>query len=524
LKNTDRGAWVFESATGIARRTVRRESHTEIETCARCHSRRTLLAEDYVHGAPLLDTHRLTLLEENLYHADGQILGEVYVYGSFIQSKMYREGVTCGDCHDPHSLELHGTVQTVCGRCHLPARFDSPAHHGHTPGKPGARCIDCHMPKRTYMVVDPRGDHSFRVPRPDLTAELGTPNACNGCHEDMSAERAADEVARLHGPVRSPHYAGALHAGRMGLPGSEDLLRALAADADQPGLARATALHMLGRFRRDVAGPELRRALVERDPLVRLGALAAAEGVVPSALVPLVSPVLDDPVRSVRIEAARLLSSVRGSLPPERRARLDLVLAEYERAQVQSADRPEGHLNLGLLYLALGHPERAEAEYELAIARQATFLPAYVNLADLYRAQGREADGERVLRQALAIEPPNAEVHHALGLLLVRRRRLDEALTFLESATRMRPEALRYAYVYGVGLHSAGRNDAALVVLEAAHARHPADRDLLAALASIHLDAGSIDPALVFARELERLSPDDPSIADLVRRLEAVPR
>ena len=50
------------------------------------------------------------------------------------------------------------------------------------------------MPARTYMVVDPRRDHSLRVPRPDLSAALGTPNACTGCHRDRPAQWAADRV------------------------------------------------------------------------------------------------------------------------------------------------------------------------------------------------------------------------------------------------------------------------------------------------------------------------------------------
>jgi tetratricopeptide (TPR) repeat protein len=521
LKDEDDGVWVLDTTTGIARRSEPRQSHTEVELCARCHSRRSLISEDYVHGSPLMDTHRPALLTEELYHADGQILGEVYVYGSFVQSKMYREGVTCRDCHDPHSLGLHGSVDTVCARCHLPSRFDSPEHRLHEPESTGARCIACHMPKTDYMVVDPRGDHSFRVPRPDLSVKLGTPNACNGCHADRSPQWAADVLAKRSGADVPGHYAEALHAGRRGAPGAEKLLAEVVRDPEQPGIARASALLGL-RDRVAGSGQVIRQALRDEDPLVRFGALLALDAQPPSVRPLLLLPLLDDPVRAVRIEAARLLAPARQqSLTAGQRARLDRVLEEYRQAQRQNTDRAEAHLNLGLLHLDLGEPERAEAEYVQAIEREPSFLPAYVNLADLYRLQGRDEDGERVLHEALELVPDNAAVQHALGLLLVRRKRFDEALEYLESAAHARPDEPRYVYVYGVGLHSAGRTDRALSVLQDAHDRHPGNPDLLVALATISRDAGSIDSAIRYAEKLVGLVPQDPQARQLLGQLEA---
>jgi hypothetical protein len=168
---------------------------------------------------------------ERLYHADGQILGEVYEYGSFLQSKMYRAGVTCSDCHDPHSLRVAQPTSGACARCHAPAKFDTSAHHHHRAGTPGASCIECHMPTRTYMVVDPRRDHSLRVPRPDLSVKLGTPDSCTGCHRDRTPRWAAEALARWYGPGPRPaHYGEAIHAGRRGLPGADAQLLRLVAD------------------------------------------------------------------------------------------------------------------------------------------------------------------------------------------------------------------------------------------------------------------------------------------------------
>ena len=197
----------------------------ELDGCARCHARRSPLREPYARGRPFLDSYRPALLDPGLYFADGQIQDEVYVWGSFVQSRMHAAGVGCSDCHDPHSLEVRGGPDDVCASCHAPATFATTAHHGHEPTSAGASCVACHMPARTYMVVDPRRDHSIRVPRPDLSVELGTPNACNGCHDDQDARWAADLVAEWfpEGRTGTPHWGQVFHAAREGRP--EAILR-----------------------------------------------------------------------------------------------------------------------------------------------------------------------------------------------------------------------------------------------------------------------------------------------------------
>jgi tetratricopeptide (TPR) repeat protein len=521
LKDSDDGTWIFDSATGIALRSVARTSRIEVELCGRCHSRRAIVHEEYVHGAPLTDTHLPSFLQAGLYHADGQILDEVYVYGSFLQSKMYREGVTCRDCHDPHSLRLHGSVDTVCARCHLPARFDTTEHHLHAPGSAGARCVACHMPEKIYMVVDPRRDHSFRIPRPDLSVELGTPNACTGCHDDRPAAWAAKALEGRDG-AKQPHYAQALHAGRGRLPGAARLLEQLAGDAAWPGIVRATALSMM----RDGAGPGsvavIERGLVDDDPLVRIAAAQAAEIFEPVARPRLLLPLLDDPVRTVRAEAARALAPARaGSLTARQRARLDAVLDEYRAMQHVNRDRAEAHLNLGLLHVALGEQGPAEQAYRAALVREPWFLPAYVNLADLYRATAREERAEQVLRQALGVAPESPEVHHALGLALIRQDNVAEAMGFLRRAAELRPAEPRYAYVYGVGQHSAGDTAGAVATLEVAHGRHPGDPDLLLALITIQRDRGARETAVRYAEKLVTLLPGDAQARRLLEQLKA---
>ncbi|MET0618952.1 MAG: multiheme c-type cytochrome, partial [Thermoanaerobaculia bacterium] len=194
-----KASWIIDPATGLAKRSVPRTSQAEIETCARCHARRSVVAADYVYGQPLLQTHRPALLDEGLYYADGQILDEVYEYGSFLQSKMHAKGVSCSDCHNPHDLKVAGSADRVCAGCHAPEKFDTTAHHFHKADSAGARCTSCHMPTRDYMVVHTRHDHSFRVPRPDLSVAIGIPNACTQCHRDRSDRWAADAAKKWWG-------------------------------------------------------------------------------------------------------------------------------------------------------------------------------------------------------------------------------------------------------------------------------------------------------------------------------------
>jgi hypothetical protein len=190
-----------------------------------------------------MESYLPSLLVEGLYHADGQIDDEVYVYGSFLQSKMYKVGVTCSDCHDPHSLALKAPGNGVCHQCHAVEKYETEKHRFHTPGSSGANCVDCHMPAKTYMVIDPRRDHSFRIPRLDLSVQLGTPNACNRCHRDKPATWAAAKVREWYGhePAGYQRYAEALQAARSGALDAEVPLLALLRDRDQPAIASADA-------------------------------------------------------------------------------------------------------------------------------------------------------------------------------------------------------------------------------------------------------------------------------------------
>ena len=303
----------------------------QVETCARCHVRRErVVAGDYEGGEPFYDYFCNALIRQGAYHADGQIRDEVYVHGSFLQSKMYHKGVRCSDCHDPHTTKLKFEDNRLCTSCHEahPAgKYDTPAHHHHQENSRGSLCVECHMPESTYMEVDPRRDHSIRVPRPDLSVAHGTPNACTGCHLDAeklspkakqgfavshtrnplgdyaswlrTAAEAEDEAARTEVQAEIdrvnqwalehtrkwygkkteglPHWTPALANAWQGLPKAEAELRAVVRNKDFPAMARASALAHLYPFENEATTKVAKRALSDDDPLARFAAIGYFE-------------------------------------------------------------------------------------------------------------------------------------------------------------------------------------------------------------------------------------------------------
>lgn len=515
--------WTLDPATGNARRSHPRISAKELETCGVCHSRSTKIAEPWRPGRSLLETHVPTLLYPGLFEADGKSLDEVYNYAPFRQSKMFVAGVSCSDCHDPHSLKLRAEGDGVCLQCHDGAKFAAVSHHHHAEGSAGSRCVSCHMPVKTYMEVDPRHDHAFRIPRPDESVRFGTSNACTDCHADKDAAWAAAAVERWYGPHRKGFqtWTRTFDAARTGKPEAAALLVQLALSADAPSIARATALEGLAEFPSRDAVAAAQRALADPDPLVRLAALRTLRPYGAANIRPLAGRLLADPVLGVRIEAASLLAELpRERLSPEEGNRLVRAIEDYVTAQRVNADRPEHRVNLGSLHLRQQRYAEAEAEFRAAARLDPAFVPATVGLAELYAQQGRDGDGERVLRTALARTPDSAELHHALGLNLVRQRRSADAVPELARAAALDPATARYAYVYAVALNAAGRSKEAITALEAAHARRPADREILVALATINRDAGHREAALRWA---ERLLAIDPSAQPLVEQLRQTP-
>lgn len=527
LKDTDNASWVFNMETGTAARSVKRKDRRLIDMCARCHARRAVISEEYIHGKPLLDTHAPSLLEEGLYFADGQIRDEVYVYGSFLQSKMYREGVVCKDCHEPHSGRVFVQGNALCYRCHLAGKYGSREHHFHDPAQEGSSCVACHMPERTYMVVDPRRDHSLRIPRPDLSDRLKSPNACTLCHADKSNRWAAGWCRTWYGdPLRhGKPYGLVFWAGRRSYPEALPELLLMAEDPELPPMVRATAISLLQNYQDPAVYPLLRENLSDPDPLIRYAAISVLEVADAAEVMDLAFPKLSDPVRGIRIMAAFQLARVPDSyLGKQGLRKRDEVLQDYVQSQKINADHPSAQMNLGVLAVNRGDFEAAEAFYRKAIEIEPAMSTAYVNLADLCRMRDRDREGERILREAITKGPAFAAVNHALGLNLVRQGRHEEALEHLRRASLLEPGNARYAYVYGLGLHALGKTAEALSFLEESLSENPFDRDLLHALSTLHHELGQEEKALGYAEKLTEYYPLDPEYRQLKQYLQENPK
>ena len=502
---------------GLEVTTSRISPRRMVELCAPCHSRRAELG-DYDHtGAELLDHMLPSLIEEGLYHADGQILDEVYEYSSFLQSKMYAREVSCPNCHDSHSLKLHREGNELCLQCHQREVYDTRDHHFHKKiheGKEsdGAKCVKCHMVEQLYMVIDWRADHSLRVPRPDLSYEIGTPNACtqSGCHDDRPLQWSVDAYRRWYGEARTPHFGTAFAAARKSDPAAQpELLRIAGSELYAP-IVRATALDLLARTPRENGIAALRSAMASDEPLLRRTA-AAYLTLSSQEDVERFATLLSDPVKAVRMAAVSRLAVVpRDRLKPYQRDAFDAALAEYRESMGYELDFPSSAFNLGNLEAALGNPEAAERYYRGALAIDDLFSPAKSNLAVLVSGQGRNAEAEALLREILRDYPGDSDAMYSLGLLLAEMGRPDEGVEWLTRSAEARPNDARARYNLGLLLQQIGRTDEAERALRRALEIEPEGLDYLHAYADHLFRRGRLDEALALAERMIELYPHQP--------------
>ena len=492
-----------------------------VELCAPCHARRAILG-DYTHAEPdLMDSMLPSLLNGDLYFSDGQILEEVYVYGSFTQSKMYARDVRCSDCHDVHSIKTVKTGNGLCLQCHRADVYDTRAHHFHKkhgdPGEAiktadgrvlfevgtGSECAQCHMPGRIYMGIDYRPDHSFRLPRPDLSLSLDVPNACNRCHQDKSFQWADEFITKWYGPGRRGHYGTIIDAGRKHLSDAPTMLAGLASDPLYPVIVRATALSLLGTNPIPDSDQTYELALTDKEALIRRTAVDQLNTADLKKQTALLAAMLYDPVKAVRIEAARRLTEIaEPQLDSNQQKRYQAALLEYQESMEYSADFAFARYNLGNLYANLHQPEKAAEFYLGAIRIDNQFFPAKVNLAMLYNQMGRKDKAEALLREVVIDQPGQYEVQYSLGLLLAEKKKYAEAAGHLEIAANGMPGRGRVHYNLGLLLQQLKRDVAAEAALLTALEIEPDSLDFLYAAADHFLKRGKLVKARNIAEQM----------------------
>ena len=506
-----------------------------VNQCAPCHSRRAILG-DYTHAEPdLMDSLLPSLLTPELYFPDGQILEEVYVYGSFTQSKMYHRDVKCSDCHDVHSAKIIKEGNDLCLQCHRAGEYSTYEHHFHKTrgekGEPlksmdgkilfdvgtGAECIQCHMPGRNYMVIDYRPDHSFRIPRPDLSIKIGTPNACNRCHIDKTAVWSDEWINKWYGQGRKVHYGEIIEAGRNQNPEIYKKLLKLAADQLYPVITRATALSLLSSYPGEETRNVFETSLMDDEALIRRTALENLNLPDDREKAELIAPLLYDPVKAVRIEAAsRLTGKTSEYLDDAQQKLYKQVLGEFIKSMEYSGDFSFGRFNLGNLYQELGETDRAVTNYTAAFKIDNLFYPAKVNLAMLYNSQGDQDKAEELFREVLRENPRLYEIYYSLALLLAEKKDFNEASIFMGKAAKNMPYAARVHYNYGILLQYLNKDSEAELELNRALEIEPKNMDYLYALFDFYYKRSKLLEAKNIAEAIVIIAPDLPEAKELL--------
>lgn len=505
------GVFEFVDARPIARPVDTAEkaavaSSTLLNQCGSCHSRREAFA-DVEPNADYFETHRLSLLEPGLYFADGQIQDEVFVMGSFLQSRMHAAGVNCLNCHDVHGGETLIKGNGLCLQCHRADSFDVPEHHHHEAGSTGSQCVECHMPSRTYMQVDDRRDHRFVVPKPvSLSVAEAMPSPCTSCHADKSREWVNEQLKIWDvAPLPASHWSVVNARLQNFDAAAASLLPSLIGNMQLPAMMRASLLIYLPEAADAVTPSLLSFIAADSSPLLRsegVQTLLAFEEITDSTAH--WQRLLQDESAVVRYQAAlhRPLNGETGEpepLPADN-------LRELQQQLAYNADSPAGQSRLAAFYLGEGAYDRAEQAFLKALEIEPQFLPARLNYADFLRAAGRESEAGEQLHQAVALAADSGAAHHSLGLYLVRQKLYPQALQHLAQSILQADANPRYAYVYAVALAKLKNHDEAIASLQLALERWPSSRQLLSVMILYLEQEGRLMEAMAYRKRLDRLA------------------
>lgn len=492
----------------------------EVNTCGYCHARRADISETVPVHAEVLQDYIPALPTNDFFFADGQMNEEDYNYTSFLQSKMFHRGVQCSNCHNPHSgkLKLNGSL--VCGQCHATEKYTSEAHTMHSNSLADVNCITCHMPSKVYMGNDPRHDHSFRVPRPDLSAKYGTPNTCNSCHTNKTPQWAAEKVAAHYGANRTYHFAEDLVPGSRLDEKSLVHLRKLLADSAVPNMARAAAAYYAGRINSNDAATTLSKYLADSSALVRQAAARALLNFAPSAWMNAAMPLLQDEVKAIRIAAADLFLSIPSAqIPSNVYTAFTSAKQELERFLLFQTDFALGNQQAGDFYSRQNDQLNAERFYRRAVAKDSQLAIARVNLASTLNANRKNAEALHHLEIAARLEPNSDHIQYTLALLYAEMGRNEDALQAFKKSIAINNRNIRAQYNYGLLLQQMNQPDKAEAVYKAALNVEPTNGDVLNALCILYMQQTRPDLALPYAKTLQQYHGNNPAYADLLGRL-----
>ncbi|HQX03927.1 MAG TPA: tetratricopeptide repeat protein [Flavobacterium sp.] len=417
---------------GFVKKFKNSDNKSQIETCVRCHSRRSIYGDYDYNWEHTHEQIAIATVGFPNYHSDGQIKEEDFEIGSFSQSKMHEKGVKCTDCHNVHSGKVKFQDNRLCTQCHLPTQYDSEKHHHHDKNKPGASCVDCHMPGQYFMGRHFRRDHSLRIPRPDISKVTNSPNACNACHKDKSVDWAVEKTTLWYGTKTKDHYGFTFHKAGLQDPSAIDELKIIINDEQKPIIVRQTAMDVLRLNYPEQSQPILNPFLTNKKIALRYQSVfnSKIDNTNSSQLLAL----LKDPIKGIRSTAAIKIAENKSFLTSAYQSAYDKAIKEYLAILTYNSDFPDAKLNLGNYYLSQNDSKKAENYYLKTINQDKELTQAYYNLAYLYNNTNKKSEAITVLETYLQNNPKNSYAYFDIGLLIAEYGDYKKAVVYLEKA------------------------------------------------------------------------------------------
>ncbi|TCK55124.1 tetratricopeptide repeat protein [Flavobacterium sp. 90] len=491
----------------------------QILACAPCHARSSIISEAQIESTDIIDNYIPQIPSTEFFYADGQVKEEDYIYTSFLQSKMFSNGVKCSDCHNVHSTKLKRQGNQTCIECHSPKKYDTSTHTFHASGK-GTECVNCHMPGKLYMGNDLRHDHSFRVPRPDLSATYGTPNACSNCHADKSNKVLAATIEKWYGSKPKYHFSDDLVPGSKLDESSEAHLRKLINNKTAPNIIKATAVFYLGSIQTQTSLNTLLRCIQSEDSQIRYRVLRSLANFPSSNWIEAVGPLLSDKVRAVRIAAADLYITIpREQISSQYSDAFSSAQKELKDLLEYQTDFAVGNVMMADYYLKLKDYDNAEKFYWRGLKKDSQTNYALLNLSVVYNMQGKNDKSLEVLEKAKKNDPKNDRIYYNLGLLYNEMNNKAEAEKQFAKAVELKSNNPRVYYNYGLMLNQKGKSKEAENILKKGIAISPSAPELYYALTFVYLKMENQGKVLETATKLKQLDPDNPEYQDFFRRL-----
>jgi tetratricopeptide (TPR) repeat protein len=492
----------------------------ELNTCAPCHARMSELNGSHIDSDEIMDNYIPQIPDTEFYHADGQVDDEDYIYTSFLQSRMFHKGVTCGTCHNPHSTKLKRNGNQTCTLCHVPAQYDTPKHTFHTKGGAATECKNCHMPGKLYMGNDLRHDHSFRVPRPDLSVKYGTPNACSNCHKDKSEKALADAVIKWYGPKRKYHFAEDLVPGSRLDANSEKHLTNIIDNKFVPKIIKATATFYLGSIETQSSLNTILARLVSKEAQIRYRALRSLASFPVESWTDAVGPLLSDKIRAVRIAAADLYITIPAAQIPSQYAKaFSLAKVELEKSLIYQTDFSTGNVMLADYYLKMQDYPNAEKFYLRGLKKDSNMNYALLNLSVVYNLQGKNKQALQALESALKNDPKNERVYYNMALLYNEMNNIPAAEKSFAKAVELKSMNPKVYYNYGLLLNQNKKFKEAESILLKGIKLNPSDAELHYALTFVYIQTNNKAKALQTVIRLKQLDPNNPNYQQLFKNL-----